>query len=257
MQVDGNYIKLPKLGKVKIFKDSFVHGTPKTATIIREHDGYYICITARRTASNIEQYSFRLASESPGGEPQAVGLDMGIARFATFSTGEHIANPKHFVKYERKLRIANRALARKKKYSANWYKQKQKLSKLHAKISRVRKDFLHQQSWQIIKNNGLIAVEDLKVKSMVRSRLARHISDAGWSTFKSQLEYKSGWHGRIFMKVDPKYTSQICSGCGHKDKENRQTQSKFVCLSCGEEHNADVNAAASAVRKEYFSQGIG
>ena len=239
VEIEGNYVKLPKLGKVNTFKDRFVHGTPKTATIIREHDGYYICITSR-----IEQYPFKLASES-----QAVGLDMGIAHFSTLSTGEHIANPKHHAKYERKLRIENRALARKKKYSANWYKQKLRLSKLHAKIGRVRKDFLHQESWKIIKSNGLIAVEDLRVKNMVRSRLAKPISDAGWATFRTQLGYKADRYGRTFVKVDPKYTSQTCSGCGHKDKENRQTQSRFMCLSCGEEYHADVNAAKNILAR--------
>ena len=253
VQVDGNYVKLPKLGKIKTFKDRFVHGKPKTATIIREHDGrrgygYYICITSALDHVHGGQYPVRLASES-----QAVGLDMGIAHFATFSTGEHITNPRHFAKYERQLRIENRALARKKNYSNNWYKQKAKLSKLHAKIGRVRKDFLHQESWKIIKANGLIAVEDLKVKNMVRSRLAKHISDAGWTTFRTQLEYKADRYGRIFVRVDPKYTSQTCSSCGHKGKENRQSQSKFVCLSCGEEQNADVNAAKNILARAMAS----
>lgn len=243
VEIKNGQIKLPKLGVVKTFKDRFIHGKPKTATIIRENDGYYICI-----ASVIEQSLIHLASEN-----QAVGLDMGIAHFATFSTGEHINNPRHFAKYERQLRIENRALARKKKYSANWYKQKAKLSRLHAKIGRVRKDFLHQESWKVIKYNGLIAVEDLKVKNMIRSRLAKHISDAGWATFRTQLEYKAERYGRAFVKVDPKYTSQICSSCGHKDKENRQSQSKFVCLSCGEEQNADVNAAKNILARALAS----
>jgi putative transposase len=243
VQVDNSYIKLPKLGKVKTFKDRFVHGKPKTATIIREHDGYYICIT-----SALEQYPIRLASES-----QAVGLDMGIAHFATFSTGEYIANPHHFAKYERQLRIENRSLARKKKYSANWYKQKAKLSRLHAKIGRVRKDFLHQESWKIIKSNGLIAVEDLKVKNMVRSRLAKYISDAGWSTFRNQLAYKSDWYGRTLIAVDPKYTSQTCSECGHREKGNRKSQANFVCRSCGIKQNADVNAAKNILARAIAS----
>lgn len=248
MQIDDNNIKLPKLGKIKTFKDRFIHGKPKTASIIREYDGYYICITSSIERSAARQFPVRLASES-----QAVGLDMGIAYFVTLSTGKHITNPKHFAKYERKLRIENRALARKEKYSASWHKQKHKLSKLHAKIGRVRKDFLHQESWKIVKNNSLIAIEDLKVKNMIRSRLAKHIADAGWTTFKSQLEYKAERYGRTLVKVDPKYTSQTCSSCGHKDKENRQSQSKFICLSCGEEQNADVNAAKNILARALAS----
>ena len=243
VEVDGNAVMLPKLGKVKTFKDRFAHGTPKTATIIREHDGYYICITSR-----VAQHPVRLASES-----QAVGLDMGVAHFCVNSAGEYTANPKHFAKYERKLRIANRSLARKKKGSANWYKQKAKLSRLHAKIGRVRKDFLHQQSWKVVRDNELIAVEDLKVKNMVRSRLAKHISDAGWSMFRNQLAYKSDWYGRTLIAVDPKYTSQTCSECGHKEKENRHSQAKFACLSCGIEQNADVNAAKNILARALAS----
>ena len=243
VKVDGNAVILPKLGKVKTFKDRFAHGTPKTATIICEHDGYYICITSR-----VAQHPVRLVSES-----QAVGLDMGVAHFCVNSKGDYTANPRHFAKYERKLRIANRSLARKKKGSANWYKQKAKLSRLHAKIGRVRKDFLHQQSWKVVRDNELIAVEDLKVKNMVRSRLAKHISDAGWSMFRNQLAYKSDWYGRTLIAVDPKYTSQTCSECGHKEKENRHSQAKFACLSCGIEQNADVNAAKNILARALAS----
>ncbi len=244
VQVEGNTVRLPKIGPLKTFKDRFVHGKPKTATIIREHDGYYVCITSTVDAAQIQQYPIRLASES-----QAVGLDMGIAHFCVSSQGEYTANPRHFAKYERQLRIDNRSLSRKKRGSANWYKQKAKLSRLHAKIGRVRRDFLHQLSWKVVRDNGLIAVEELKVKNMVRSRLAKHISDAGWSTFRTQLQYKSDWHGRTFVAVDPKYTSQTCSQCGHKEKGNRQSQAKFVCLSCGLEQNADVNAAKNILAR--------
>ena len=243
VQIEGNIVTLPKLGTVKTFKDQFVHGKPKTATIIREYDGYYICITSR-----IAQHPVRLASES-----QAVGMDMGIAHFCVNSAGEYIANPRHFAKHERKLRIENRALSRKKKGSANWYKQKAKLSRLHAKIGRVRKDFLHQQSWKAVRDNGLIAVEDLKVKNMVRSRLSKHISDAGWATFRNQLAYKSDWYGRTLIAVDPKYTSQTCFECGHKEKDNRQSQARFVCLSCGAGQNADVNAAKNILARALAS----
>ena len=239
VQVEGNTVKLPKLGTLKTFKDRFVHGKPKTATIIREYGGYYVCIT-----SQIEQYPIRLTSEN-----QAVGLDMGIAHFCVSSTGDYTANPRHFARYERELRIENRALARKKKGSANWYKQKATLARLHAKIGRVRRDFLHQQSWKVVRDNELIAVEDLKVKNMVRSRLAKHISDAGWSMFRNQLSYKSDWYGRTLIAVDPKYTSQTCSECGHKEKENRQSQAKFACLSCGIDQNADVNAAKNILAR--------
>jgi len=127
-----NTINLPKIGKVKIFKDSAINGNIKTATVIKEPTGYFICITTDAT-KNIQNQD----------ESQVVGLDMGVAKFYVDSNGEFCENPKHFKKHERQLRIENRSLARKKKGSNSWKKQAKRLALLHHKIGNIRKDFLH------------------------------------------------------------------------------------------------------------------
>lgn len=175
---------------------------------------------------------------------------MGISFFASLSNDEQIENPRHFLKYQSKLRIENRALARKKRLSKSWRKQKDRVSKLHEKIRNVRNDFLQKQSSLIINKFGFICVEDLNVKNMVKfGHLSKHIADCGWSSFFNILGYKSEWNGNEFIRVNPKYTSQTCSHCGATDKLSRQSQSKFVCTSCGSESNADINASKNILSR--------
>lgn len=232
-QLDKGFI-LPKLGYVKVFKDRMPDGELKTATIIKEQNQYYISVTFESESKNIY----------PVSENQTIGLDMGITYFLVDSDGCFIENPRHTKKYEKQLRIENRSLARKKKGSKSRQKQKLKLSKLHCKIANVRKDFLHKTSTQYIKENHVIICENLKVKNMVKfGNLSKHIYDASWSEFYSMLKYKSLQNDRIFIQINPKYTSQKCSCCGHIAKENRLSQSKFKCISCNYRQNADLNAA--------------
>ena len=232
-QVDNYIFKLPKLGTVTIFKDRQPKGELRNATIARVNNKYYMSVV---TKQEVEKLSIPNDSQ--------VGIDMGISFFATLSTGKQIENPRHTLKYAKRLRVESRSLARKKKGSSSRAKQRLKVAKLHEKIKNVRKDFLHKQSKSIVDEFGFIAVEDLKVKSMVRfGHLSKHISDASWSEFFNQLSYKSDWNGNTFIKVDPKYTSQTCFDCGTVDKKSRISQSKFVCTSCGTESNADINAS--------------
>ena len=163
---------------------------------------------------------------------------MGTKRFYTDQYGSYSANHSHFKKYEKKLRIENRSLSRKKRFGKNWVKQAKRLSKLHSKIAAVRNDFLHKESTRIAKANHYVIMEDLKVAQMSRSNLSKQILDAGWGAFRQMLAYKT-----IVIPVSPRFTSQICNHCGHKDKESRISQSRFVCTECGVEQNADENAA--------------
>lgn len=225
---------LPKLGYTKVFKDRMPDGELKTATIVKERNQYYISVTFESESKNLY----------PVNENQVIGLDMGITYFLVDSDGCFVENPRHTKKYEKQLRIENRSLARKKKGSKSRQKQKLKLSKLYSKISNVRKDFLHKTSTKYIRENHVIVCEDLKVKNMIKfGNLSKHISDASWSEFYSMLRYKSVQNDRIFIQINPKYTSQKCSCCGHIAKENRLNQSKFRCVSCNHEQNADFNAA--------------
>lgn len=225
---------LYKLGELKIFKDAPIIGNPKTATIKKEPTGYFICITCVEVNKNIQNED----------ENQVVGLDVGVSNFCVDSNGRFIENPKHFKKFEHRLRIENRSLARKKKGSNNWKKQVRRLTLLHHKIGNVRRDFLHKLSTDYAKNYHTVLIEDLNVSGMVRTKLAKHILDAGWSEFRRMLEYKTQ-----VVAINPKHTSQTCSDCGAVDAKSRISQSKFVCTSCGVESNADGNAAKNILRK--------
>ncbi len=229
---DGR-IYVPKLGIVKTFKDEPIIGDFKNIYITKEPTGFFICLQCENVPSRFES------------ENQAIGLDMGLSHFCIDSNGNFIANPKHFKKYERRLRIENRSLARKKKGSNGWLKQVKRLSLLHHKIGNARKDFLHKESTKIAKANETVYMEDLNISGMSKNRnLAKHILDAGWGTFKTMLQYKT-----TVILVNPKHTSQTCHECGTVDSVSRVSQSEYKCTSCGHEANADVNAALNIKSK--------
>lgn len=243
-QISDCIFRLPKIGDIRVFKDRQPEGDLRRATITKEPDGFYISILTKQQVS---------ASSTPAHDSQVIGLDMGLAYFLSTSDGVQVDNPRHTLKYEKQLRIEQRSLARKKKGSNSWIAQKLKVQKLHKKIVRVRKDFLHKQSKQFVYQYGLIAVEDLKVSNMIKfGYLGKHIADVSWATFFEQLEYKSEWYGSIFIKVDPKYTSQTCSECGCVNASSRKSQSEFECVECGNKENADIGAA-----KEILKRGLG
>lgn len=239
---ENNGFILPKIGKVKIFKDRKAEGELKKAIITKEYNGYFICVISEVQSVNLY----------PTSENQTVGLDVGIAYLLVDSDGCFIENPHIFKKYEQKLRIENRSLSRKKRGSKSREKQRLRLVKLYAKIGNTRRDFLHKVSIKYVKENNLIVCEDLKVKNMIKfGHLSKSISDVSWATLFDMLEHKSKLYEKGFIKVDPKYTSRKCSMCGHTKKENRINQAKFKCLSCGHEQNADLNAAMNIM-----SEGI-
>lgn len=224
IQIKDNNFILPKWGIVKVFKDRMPEGEIKTASLVQKADGYYLHIQVEVSYSNSNE--------------NQVGIDMGISYFLVTSDGLYITNPKHFKSYERELRIENRSLARKKKFSKQWYKQVRRLQLLYLKIQRVRLDFLHKTSTSLSKQYGTIFMEDLNVAGMSKSNLSKYILDCSWSKFKGLLNYKS----KVIL-VNAQYTSQTCSNCGHIDKRNRITQSEFVCVNCGSIFNADGNAS--------------
>jgi len=234
LSIKGNTVSVPKMGMVKMVKDSEVLGNIKIITVKKEVTGYYVCIVTD-AVKNIKCDD----------ENQVIALDMGVKSFFVDSNGTFVSNPQHFKKYERKLRIENRSLARKKRGSASWEKQAHKLSLLHNKISNVRKDFLHKQSTNISKRNNVVFMENLNVSGMSKNhKLSKHILDCGWANFRVMLSYKT----RV-ISVNPAYTSQTCSECGKVDSNSRISQSHFKCTSCGYQENADLNAAKNIKRK--------
>ena len=174
-----------------------------------------------------------------------VGVDLGLTHFAILSNGEKIAAPNEFRKNEKKLVKLQRRLAKKQRGSKNRSKAKLKVARIHAKIADARKDFTHKLSTRLIRENQTIAVETLAVKTMVKNRnLAKSISDAGWSEFVRQLEYKATWYGRRLVGIDRWYpSSKRCSDCGFVVPKLPLSVRDWTCPECGATHDRDINAA--------------
>lgn len=194
-----------------------------------------------------------------------VGVDMGVKRFLTLSEGSYQQPLNSFKTLENKLAFSQRRLARKVKFSANWKKQKQRITALHQRIANARHDFLHKSSTTLSKNHAMIVVENLKVGNMsrsakgtmavpgrhvnARSGLNKAILDQGWSMFVDMLEYKQDWAGGQVIKVAPHFTSQTCPACGYVDLNNRLTQHEFVCVSCEFTGHADHVGAINVLER--------
>lgn len=233
---DGR-LALSKVGHVKVFKDRSLEGEPKTATVIRKADGWYVSIACE--------------VEPPKPLPktgQSVGVDVGIINLATLSTGETIENPRCYRSAERRLKKAQRRLSRREKGSRRREKVKTLLRRAHQKVARQRRDHTHKTANSLVRRYDRIAVEDLNVSVMVKNRhLAKAISDSGWMQFVQILSDKAEWAGREVVKVNPHNTSQKCSGCGELVRKSLAVR-WHSCPSCGcelcRDHNAAINIQA-------------
>jgi putative transposase len=176
---------------------------------------------------------------------QSAGVDLGLTDLAVLSTGEKIPHPKHWERYERRLKRYQRRLARCQKGSRNRAKARVKVARAHAKATDARRDFLHKVSTGLVRRFEVIAVEDLQVRNMVRNRhLARAISCASWAELRSMAEYKAQRYGRTVIAVDRWYpSSKTCSACGHLLAVLSLSTRTWHCPSCGARHDRDVNAA--------------
>ena len=173
-----------------------------------------------------------------------VGIDAGITTLYTLSTGEKIANPRHEKKDREKLARAQRQLSKKEKGSKNRNKARRKVARIHARIADRRRDHLHKLSTRLVRENQVIAIEDLSVRNMVKNHsLARAISDASWAQFRTMLEYKADWYGRDVVAIDRFYpSSKTCSACGRIVESLPLNIRDWEC-ECGAAHDRDVNAA--------------
>ena len=174
-----------------------------------------------------------------------IGLDAGVTSLISTSDGEKIANPKHFNRLYQKLKAAQKELSRKTKGSSNRNKARLKVAKIHAKIKDARTDFLHKLTTDLVRNNGLIAVEDLSVRNMVKNhKLARSISDAAWGELFRQLEYKCEWYGRKLVSIDRFFpSSKRCSHCGFVMDKLPLSIRSWDCPSCKTKGiDRDINA---------------
>ena len=176
---------------------------------------------------------------------RAVGVDLGVTRFAVTSGGDKIANPRHLERKARGLARYQRRLARCRKGSANRAKAAAKVARAHRKVRNARRDFLHRASTRLVRQHDVIVIEDLNVAGMVRNHhLARAVADCGWGEFRRQLAYKCERHGRRLIVISRWYpSSKTCSGCGHRLAELSLSSRQWTCPCCGARHDRDVNAA--------------
>ncbi|GGI92145.1 RNA-guided endonuclease InsQ/TnpB family protein [Deinococcus wulumuqiensis] len=234
---DGKRINIPKIGSVKIKFHRPLEGTPKTLQIVLDVNEWYAV------------YTCEVAKNPLPATGSSVGVDVGTTWFAITSDGEFVENPRHLKNGLRKLRVQQRTVTRRKKGSNRRRKAVKLVAKTHQKIRRQRLDFHHKTARKMVNEHDVIAHEDLKVSNMVQSNLARSISDAGWSQFFTLLAMKAESAARRVVPVAPNYTSQRCHQCGHACRENRLSQARFKCVSCGHEANADHNAALNILDK--------
>ena len=240
---EGEKIKLPKLREIKTKVHREFTGRIKSATVSQMPSGkYYVSILVETEHE-----------ELPHTE-QNIGLDLGIKDLCITSDGKKYKNPKIIKAYEKKLAKLQRQLAHKEKWSKNYYKQKKKIALCHEKITNTRKDYLHKVSHKIISENQVIVSENLQIKNMVKNhRLAKSISDVSWYELTRQLEYKTAWNVRKYIKIDIFYaSSQTCSDCGYQNVNTKDLSVReWVCPVCRAKHDRDINAA-----KNILAEGL-
>lgn len=243
--VSTDSITLSKIGNIKTIIHHPIEGIIKTCTIRRTSTGKWFTTFSCEVPDN------------PLLESNAeVGIDVGIASFATLSNGETIPNPRFFRTDEKALAKAQRRMSKEAKGTPKRDKRRKVVAHIHERIANRRNDFAHQQSRKIVNRYGLIAVEDIRSNRMVHNHcLAKSISDVAWGQFFNYLSYKAESAGRKFVKVNPAYTSQDCSTCGHRQKMPLDVR-VFKCPCCNLELDRDHNASLNILRLGRQSLGI-
>lgn len=237
-KLDGRHLKIKNLGIFKLHLSRPIEGRIKTITVKRDARGHWF------VSFSCDQVPVKDYHEP---SKNAVGVDVGLHHFTTDSDGYQIANPRHYRKVQNKLRRQQRKVSRRKKGSNSRRKAVKALAKTHQKIKNMRTDFLHKSANHYIENYQTICVEKLQVKNMVKNKyLSKSIHDAGWSTFIEFLLYKAEEAGREVIQVNPKGTSQICSGCGSTVKKSLAVR-MHRCPDCKLELDRDINAARNIV----------
>ena len=253
LEQGNSRIFLPKVGWLRYRNSRPILGKVCNVTVSQSGGKWFASVQTRRQVD---------AVQPTGG---IIGIDLGIARFATLSDGTYLQPLHSFKQHQQRLKRYQRRMARKVKFSQNWKKAKAKVARIHIDIGNARKDYLHKASTAISQNHAMVCIEDLQIRNMTRSAkgtaetpgtrvrqksgLNRSILDQGWGEFRRQLDYKLAWRGGHLIAVAPHNTSRTCPQCGHVSKENRQTQAQFKCVECRYENNADVVGAMNVLER--------
>lgn len=243
---------LPKLGWMRYRNSRKVLGEVRNVTVSQCAGKWFVSIQTER----------EVPQPVPRGE--AVGVDLGIARFATLSDGTFYTALGSFKRHEAALRKAQQAMSRKRRHSSNWKKAKTRVQRIHARIGNARRDYLHKTTTAISQNHAVVCIEDLQVRNMsksaagtaeapgkgvkAKSGLNKSILDQGWFEFRRQMQYKLDWNGGWLVAVPARNTSRTCPACGHVSKDNRRSRDMFECVECGFKEHADWVGAINILR---------
>lgn len=233
-KLEGRRLRLQGIGTVRLFLSRPVEGTVKTVTLRRDRCGdWFVSFSCKGVVENPLPATGR-----------SVGVDLGLNAFIATSDGELVANPRPLIVADAKLRRTSRAVSRQKNGGSNRRKRVKILARQHRRVQRVRRDFHRKTALDLVRRYDLIAVEDLNVAGMIRSRFARSISDAGWAGFLTCLRDGAEKAGRVVMSVNPRGTSQVCSACGVVPEVKKTLADRVhECAACGYKADRDVNAA--------------
>ncbi len=231
-------LRLPKVGDVSVRWSRPLPCAPSSVTVIRDSaDRYFASFVTETKPDTLPR------TES------VIGVDLGLKHFAVLSDGRKITSPRFLRRAEKNLKRRQKDLSRKDKGSRNQEKARLKVARTHARVADARRDFCHQLSTALIRENQAVAVEDLAVKGLIRTQLAKSIHDAGWSRFVGMLEYKARLYGRTFIRIgrfEP--TSRTCSACGIKDGPKPLHVREWTCPACGTRLDRDINAAVNVAK---------
>ena len=247
--MEGDILVVSKVGHVKVKLHRPIKGKPKTATLTRSATGkWYVCFSCEGVEPEVLPTN-----------PTQVGIDVGLKTFATLSDGQEIENPRFFREEEEALATAQKNLSKAEKGTPERKAKRKVVARVHERIGWRRTNFSHQHSWKVVNQFGLIVVEDLNVNRMLHNHcLAKNISDAAWSSFFSMLSCKAEdtpkGRGRTLIKVNPAYTSQTCSRCGHR-QPMPLNQRVFICPYCNLQLGRDFNASLNILAVGLHSLG--